>query len=689
MANTLLLKKSSTASKVPLVTDLAYGELALNYTDGKIYFKNASNVIKSFTIDDNVVTLAGTQTLTNKTLTSPTISGGTINNAVIGGTTPAAITGSLVTSTGNLVSSNSSGDEGGEILLAKPQTNTTIAGTGVTIDIWQNRLRFFEQGGSARGYYIDITGGGAGVGTNLVGGGGGGSGTVTSVSGTGTVSGLTLTGTVTTSGSLTLGGTLAVTASNFSSQTAKTFLAAPNAADGTPTFRAIVASDVPTLNQNTTGSAATLTTARTISGVSFDGSANITLNTSGITENTNLYYTNARARSALSMTPGSGAYNSTTGVFTIPTDTNQLTNTAGFTANLGTVTSVAELTIGTSGTDITSSVATATTTPVITLSIPTASATNRGALSSADWTTFNNKLSSAVTSITAGTGLSGGTITSTGTVALANTTVTAGTYTNATLTVDAQGRLTAASSGTSVSSWSKKTANYTAVSGDKIIGDTTAGTFTITLPASPTTGNSIVVADGANWSTTNLTIARNGSTIEGLAENLTLNIPNIEVEFIYDGTTWEVFAFTGPSGVDVTDDTTTNATVYPSWVTTTSGNQNVKASSSKLYFNPSTGTLNSTDFNSLSDVNRKKDIATIESAVEIVNQLRGVTFKWKENNQDAIGVIAQEVEQILPQVVATSDTGEKSVSYGNIIAVLIEAVKEQQKEIEELKKWLR
>lgn len=84
-------------------------------------------------------------------------------------------------------------------------------------------------------------------------------GTVTSVSGTGTVSGLTLTGTVTTTGSLTLGGTLAVTASNFASQTANTFLAAPNGTAGVPTFRAIAAADVPTLNQNTTGTASNVT----------------------------------------------------------------------------------------------------------------------------------------------------------------------------------------------------------------------------------------------------------------------------------------------------------------------------------------------------------------------------------------------------------------------------------------------
>jgi hypothetical protein len=60
----------------------------------------------------------------------------------------------------------------------------------------------------------------------------------------------------------------------------------------------------------------------------------------------------------------------------------------------GTVTSVAALTLGTAGTDLTSTVATATTTPVITLNVPTASASNRGALSAADWTTFNGKVTS-------------------------------------------------------------------------------------------------------------------------------------------------------------------------------------------------------------------------------------------------------------------------------------------------------
>jgi hypothetical protein len=67
---------------------------------------------------------------------------------------------------GKIKSTASSGEEGGEIFLAQPQSNNTLSG-GVTIDLYQNRLRFFEQGGSARGFYIDITGGGAGVSTNL------------------------------------------------------------------------------------------------------------------------------------------------------------------------------------------------------------------------------------------------------------------------------------------------------------------------------------------------------------------------------------------------------------------------------------------------------------------------------------------------------------------------------------------
>ena len=63
-----------------------------------------------------------------------------------------------------------SGDEGGEIFLNKAVTNTTLSG-GITVDVWQDRLRFFESGGTARGAYIDLSATAAGVGTNLLAGG--------------------------------------------------------------------------------------------------------------------------------------------------------------------------------------------------------------------------------------------------------------------------------------------------------------------------------------------------------------------------------------------------------------------------------------------------------------------------------------------------------------------------------------
>jgi len=79
--------------------------------------------------------------------------------------------------------------------------------------------------------------------------------------------------------------------------------------------------------------------------------------------------------------------------YTFPSASGTLALTSQLTS--GTVTSVAALTLGTTGTDLSSTVANGTTTPVITLNVPTASATNRGALSSADWTTFNSKASTA------------------------------------------------------------------------------------------------------------------------------------------------------------------------------------------------------------------------------------------------------------------------------------------------------
>ena len=140
--------------------------------------------------------------------------------------------------------------------------------------------------------------------------------------------------------------------------------------------------------------------------------------------------------------------------------------------------------------------------------------------------------------------------------------------------------------------------------------------------------------------------------------------------------------------INATDDTASNASFYPVFVGAVGSIQTAKGSSTKLYFNPSTGTLNATIFNSLSDINSKQNIETIQNSLEKVLQLRGVSFEWIDNNNKAIGLIAQEVEPIVPEVVNTNEDGIKSVSYDSIVGLLIEAIKEQQKQIDELKKQI-
>ena len=141
------------------------------------------------------------------------------------------------------------------------------------------------------------------------------------------------------------------------------------------------------------------------------------------------------------------------------------------------------------------------------------------------------------------------------------------------------------------------------------------------------------------------------------------------------------------SGATISDNTTTNAdTFYPGMTNNaTSGAWTAATvSSTKLYFNPSTGQLNATNFNSLSDATKKENVKTIESATEKTLALRGVTFDWIDTKKGSLGVIAQEVEQIVPDVVSTSSSGEKSVNYGSLVGLLIETIKEQNARIQAL-----
>jgi len=98
------------------------------------------------------------------------------------------------------------------------------------------------------------------------------------------------------------------------------------------------------------------------------------------------------------------------------------------------------------------------------------------------------------------------------------------------------------------------------------------------------------------------------------------------------------------------------------------------------------GNLTATGFvDSSSDIKLKTNIKTIDNALDKVLELRGAEYdRIDRDNQHEIGVIAQEVEKIIPEVVHGDET--KTVSYGNMVAVLIEAIKEQNEVINEMKK---
>ena len=90
-----------------------------------------------------------------------------------------------------------------------------------------------------------------------------------------------------------------------------------------------------------------------------------------------------------------------------------------------------------------------------------------------------------------------------------------------------------------------------------------------------------------------------------------------------------------------------------------------------------------------SDKNLKTDIKPLQDSLQKVLELQGVSFNWKSTGQPSIGLIAQDVEKVFPEIVATdSKTGLKSVAYENLIAPLIESVKEQQKEINNLQEQI-
>jgi len=206
-----------------------------------------------------------------------------------------------------------------------------------------------------------------------------------------------------------------------------------------------------------------------------------------------------------------------------------------------------------------------------------------------------------------------------------------------------------------------------------------SSTFSVTAG----TGLSSNVASGTgNISLSLATTAVAAGTYGGASQ-----IPVVTIDTYGRATYAANVTFSG--GATITDDTTTSASRYPLFADATSGTLSTAyTSSTELTYNPSTGTLSAVIFTSLSDRNVKDNIQVVTNALDTIKQLEGVSFSWKENGNKSYGVIAQDVEQVLPDVVQTNDAGLKTVDYQALSAFLIESIKELKTEIDTLKELL-
>ena len=298
-----------------------------------------------------------------------------------------------------------------------------------------------SNGAGTSGQVLKSTGTGVEWGT-------GSSGGVTSVSGTSPV---VSSGGATPAISLASG--YGDTQNPYASKTANFFLAAPNGTAGVPTFRAIVSADIPTLNQNTTGSAGSVANALTISspltGTSYNGSSAVSI--------------------------GIPAASSTVSGYLTSTDWTTFNNKGS-----GTVTSVS----GTSPI-----VSSGGATPAI--SIPAATSSVNGYLTSTDWTTFNNKGNGTVTSVAAGTYLTGGTITTSGTLAVDATSANTA---SKVVARDASGNFSA---GTITATLSGNATNITAYTINQNLGTGNQVTFDSVITGNNGNGTNFRIGDDA------------------------------------------------------------------------------------------------------------------------------------------------------------------------------------------------
>lgn len=230
-----------------------------------------------------------------------------------------------------------------------------------------------------------------------------------------------------------------------------------------------------------------------------------------------------------------------------------------------------------------------------------------------------------------------------------------------------------------------------------IVGGTLGGTNWVqTTPAPITVGTTAinftqlsgpgVYVSGTGIDITGNVISNIGVTSLIAGTNIGVSAATGAVTISVTGTVTSATSATNATNSAITDDTTTNATMYPTWVTTTSGNLPIKISSTKLSFNPSTGVLNSVSFNATSTARVKDAIVDIgKEYLDKFRLLKPREYDRKDYKAHEFGFIAEEMALVYPEVVGCDDTGKPSgIDYGKLSTILTAKIQEQQLVIEQL-----
>lgn len=789
MANIFQLKRSSVAGKQPNISDLQVGELAVNLADGILYSKNTTGniIVVGSSTTSNVIEGSNLYFTTARVGTA--VSSQTLTNATF--------SGELIAST--IVSNQSSGDEGGQLDLAAPQSNTTISGR-IAVDVYQNKLRIFETTGSNRGVFIDFSAAANGVGSNLLTTGG----AVDSVNGqTGTV--VLTTANITESVNLYFTNTRAVSAltggsgiaigsnglitatisneaiatvSNvapspatqgklyWDSEIGRLFVyyvdndsqqwvdASPAIGDsitniqlndgnvaypslsyindvdlglyregsnqlgisvngvkkaninsqGVNVVGGVYATSYYGDGANLTGIVSGVTSVAGASGsvsntqllagiIAVDGAgsnldadtldgfqSNVfafasDLTTANVTELTNLYFTNTRAISAF--TGGSGMTIDANGLLTVSV-VGGVTSVAGATGAV----SNAQLLAGLLNVDGVGSSLDADL-----LDGLAGGGSGFYALKANNLSVFANTTSAQLANvITDGTGSGNLVFAISPTLAGTPQAPTAISGTANTMIATTAFAANASNLSSGIVNPSRISGSYTGITG---VGTIAAGTWqgssiSTTYTDAKVTNITATTPIVANVAVGSVGLSHATSGVSATTYGGATNIPVFTVNSF--GHITSASNVSVSSGGLTVANTASSSTHYVIFTNSSSGSITTgNISIPSLYFIPSTGSLNAINFNSLSDITLKDEIRPIENHFDIINKINPVEFKWKNNNNESYGVIAQELESVLPHLVETNQNGIKSVSYIPLISVLISCIKDLKQEINTLK----